>query len=83
MEKIHLCIDSNLKLTRNWQKNSSATKAVKRYRGNWVGVEKSDHDGISIPGRDSKEKGDYMGEDPCWGVSGPSHRLSIPVLGII
>ena len=32
-------------------------------------------------GRDSEEKGDYMGGDPPWEVSGSSHTLGVPALG--
>ena len=82
--KIHVHVEqfSNWKLTGNSQKDFCTNKAVRKIHT------KSDRKerkvirlGPVLLEGDSEEKGDYMGRDPHWGVSGLRHRLGTPLLG--
>lgn len=78
--KIHYtCEQLSLETTGNWQKDSCATKAVRKIYVEFCSKVREVIWSGPMPLRgDSEEKGDYMDGDPHWRVSGLSHILGAP-----
>ena len=66
--------NSHWKLAKNWQNDSCTNKAVRKMESGRKGREVIRLEPVPLGGN-SDEKGDYMGGDPPWRVSGLSHTL--------
>ena len=75
---IYMWNNSHWKLTGDWQKDSCTTKVVRKIH---TKLSRKGREAISLGpvplGVDSKEKGDYRGRDPPWGVSGGCPSLGV------
>lgn len=69
-------------LTRNWQEVTCTKKGIRKSHTELGRKEREVMRSGSVPlGGDTEEKGYYIGGDPLWGISIPSHLLGSPVLG--